>query len=59
VIENNDIVYRQYIDISIAVATPKGLVVPIMRNVESMGYTQIEKSMGELGLKVCENLLPV
>jgi 2-oxoglutarate dehydrogenase E2 component (dihydrolipoamide succinyltransferase) len=40
------------VDISIAVATPRGLVVPVLRNVESMGYSDIEKMLGELGVKV-------
>lgn len=52
VIENNEIVYRQYVDLSIAVATPKGLVVPVMRNVQLLNYAQIEKMMVELGAKV-------
>lgn len=51
-IEENEIVYRNYCDISIAVATPKGLVVPVIRNVESMGYAPIEKNLAELGAKV-------
>lgn len=51
-IEDNEIVYRNYCDISIAVATPKGLVVPVVRNVETMGYAKIEKTLAELGAKV-------
>lgn len=52
VIEENEIIYRNYCDISIAVATPKGLVVPVLRNVETMGYALIEKNLAELGAKV-------
>ena len=52
-IEGTEIVYRNYVDISIAVATPRGLVVPVLRNVESLSYSGIEKMLGELGVKVC------
>lgn len=43
VIDGNEIVYRDYIDISIAVATPKGLVVPVVRNADKLGFADIEK----------------
>ena len=46
------IVYRDFVDISIAVATPKGLVTPIVRNAESMEMIEIEASIAELGKKV-------
>ncbi|OTF76519.1 hypothetical protein BLA29_005159 [Euroglyphus maynei] len=59
VIEGNEMVYRDYIDISIAVATPKGLVVPVIRNVENMNYAQIEKAMNELGEKARNNQLAI
>ena len=48
-----EIVYRDYVDISIAVATPRGLVVPVLRNCEAMNYKQIEIEMNELAAKVC------
>lgn len=51
VIDNTEIVYRDYIDISVAVSTPKGLVVPVIRNVEGMNYAEIEKAMNALGEK--------
>ncbi|XP_029642874.1 dihydrolipoyllysine-residue succinyltransferase component of 2-oxoglutarate dehydrogenase complex, mitochondrial [Octopus sinensis] len=51
VIEEKEIVYRDYIDISVAVATPKGLVVPVLRNVEDMNYAAIERTIHELGEK--------
>lgn len=51
VIDGNEIVYRDYVDISVAVATPKGLVVPVIRNVESMNYADIELAMAALGEK--------
>lgn len=46
------IVYRDYVDISVAVATEKGLVTPVVRNVESLDMISIEKSIAEMGLKV-------
>uniref|UniRef100_A0A0B7AK64 Dihydrolipoyllysine-residue succinyltransferase component of 2-oxoglutarate dehydrogenase complex, mitochondrial n=1 Tax=Arion vulgaris TaxID=1028688 RepID=A0A0B7AK64_9EUPU len=49
VIDDLDIVYRDFIDISVAVATPKGLVVPVIRNVETMNYADIEKTIADLG----------
>lgn len=51
VIDGTDIVYRDYVDISVAVATPKGLVVPVLRNVEQMNYADIEKEIHNLGEK--------
>ncbi|KAM7540703.1 hypothetical protein Aperf_G00000035823 [Anoplocephala perfoliata] len=50
-IDGSQIVYRNYVDISIAVASPKGLVVPVLRNVESMDFAAIEKGIFELGEK--------
>ena len=46
------IVYRDYVDISVAVATEKGLVTPVVRNAESLDMVGIEKSIAELGKKV-------
>lgn len=46
------IVYRDYVDISVAVATPKGLVTPVVRNTETMDLVQIEQSIADLGKKV-------
>lgn len=42
-IEGENILYRDYCDISIAVGTPKGLVVPVLRSVDKMGFADIEK----------------
>ena len=50
-IEGGDIVYRNYVDISVAVSSPRGLVVPVLRNVERMSYMDIEKRLGELAAK--------
>ncbi|KAM4713122.1 dihydrolipoyllysine-residue succinyltransferase component of 2-oxoglutarate dehydrogenase complex, mitochondrial-like [Anableps anableps] len=54
-----EIIYRDYVDISIAVATPKGLVVPVLRNVETMNYAEIEKTINDLGEKARKNELAV
>lgn len=59
VIEDGEIVYRDYVDISVAVATPKGLVVPVLRNVEGMNYADIEKEVASLGEKAKSNKLAV
>ncbi|XP_039981265.1 dihydrolipoyllysine-residue succinyltransferase component of 2-oxoglutarate dehydrogenase complex, mitochondrial-like [Xiphias gladius] len=55
----NEIVYRDYVDISVAVATPKGLVVPVIRNVETMNFADIEKAINALGEKARKNELAV
>ncbi|KAI9209130.1 uncharacterized protein BJ171DRAFT_488600 [Polychytrium aggregatum] len=54
-IEGDEIVYADYADISVAVATPKGLVTPALRNVESMSWVQVEKAMAALAKKAKEN----
>lgn len=52
VIDDQEIIYRDYVDISVAVATPKGLVVPVIRNCENMNYAEIERTIAQLGEKV-------
>ncbi|GFG29709.1 hypothetical protein Cfor_03301, partial [Coptotermes formosanus] len=59
VIDGNEIIYRDYVDISVAVATPKGLVVPVVRNVESMNYAEIELAIAALGEKARKGTLAV
>ena len=51
-IEGDEIVYRDYVDLSVAVATPKGLVTPVVRNAEGMSFIDIEKEIAALGKKV-------
>ena len=51
-IEGQEIVYRDYVDLSVAVATPKGLVTPVVRNAESLSMIEIEKEIAALGKKV-------
>lgn len=54
-----DIVYRDYVDISVAVATPKGLVVPVIRNVESKNFADIEIALAALGEKARRNAIAI
>ncbi|KAK3092846.1 hypothetical protein FSP39_007857 [Pinctada imbricata] len=58
-IDDSEIVYRDYKDISVAVATPKGLVVPVIRNAETMNYADIERTIAELGEKARNNALAI
>jgi 2-oxoglutarate dehydrogenase E2 component (dihydrolipoamide succinyltransferase) len=51
VIEGDEIVYRDYVDVSVAVASPRGLVVPVVRNVESLSLADIERTLAELAKK--------
>lgn len=53
------IVYRDYVDLSIAVATEKGLVTPIVRNIESMDLIRIEKAIADLGKKARDGKLTI
>ncbi|KAK8069270.1 2-oxoacid dehydrogenase acyltransferase [Apiospora phragmitis] len=53
------IVYRDYVDLSVAVATEKGLVTPVVRNVEGMDMVNIEKSIADLGKKARDNKLTI
>jgi len=58
-IRNNSIVYRHYNDIGIAIGGGKGLVVPILRNVEHMSFADVERTIGDFAKKAMENrLLP-
>ncbi len=56
-IDGDQIVYHDYVDISIAVSTPRGLTVPVMRNVESMSMADVEKSVVELAGKARDSKL--
>jgi 2-oxoglutarate dehydrogenase E2 component (dihydrolipoamide succinyltransferase) len=48
-IEGEEIVYRNYVDVSVAVSTPTGLVTPVLRNADSMGFVDIEKTIADFG----------
>jgi 2-oxoglutarate dehydrogenase E2 component (dihydrolipoamide succinyltransferase) len=56
-IDGDQIIYHQYCDISIAVSAPKGLVVPVIRNAESLSMAEIEKKVVELAGKARDNKL--
>jgi 2-oxoglutarate dehydrogenase E2 component (dihydrolipoamide succinyltransferase) len=56
-INNDELIYHDYCDISIAVSAPKGLVVPIIRNAESLSMAEIEKKVVELATKARDNKL--
>jgi 2-oxoglutarate dehydrogenase E2 component (dihydrolipoamide succinyltransferase) len=54
-----EIVYHDFVDISVAVATPKGLVTPVLRNVEKLSFVQIENAIAEYGKKARENKISI
>ena len=56
-VDGNDIVYHGYFDIGIAVGSPRGLVVPILRNADQLSIADIEKKIGEFGAKAKEGKL--
>jgi len=56
-VDGNDIVYHGYFDIGIAVGSPRGLVVPILRNADQMSFADIEKKIAEFGAKARDGKL--
>lgn len=58
-IEGDEIVYRDYTDISIAVATPKGLVVPVLRGADKLGFAEVERNINELGKKARDGTISI
>ncbi|HOY22572.1 MAG TPA: 2-oxoglutarate dehydrogenase complex dihydrolipoyllysine-residue succinyltransferase [Cellvibrio sp.] len=58
-IDNNDIVYHGYQDIGVAVSTDKGLVVPVLRNAESMSLAGIENTIRDFGLRARDGKLGI
>ena len=56
-IDGNDIVYHGYYDIGIAVSSPRGLVVPIMRDADGMSFAEVERKIVEFGKKARDNKL--
>ncbi|ALN86135.1 dihydrolipoyllysine-residue succinyltransferase [Lysobacter capsici] len=56
-VDGNDVVYHGYADISIAVSTEKGLVTPVLRNVERMGFADVEKAIGDYAKKARDGKL--
>ena len=58
-IDGNDIVYHGYYDIGVAVSTERGLVVPVLRDADLMSFAEVEKAIGEFGLKARNNKLTI
>ncbi|WP_237066129.1 2-oxoglutarate dehydrogenase complex dihydrolipoyllysine-residue succinyltransferase [Microbulbifer guangxiensis] len=58
-IDGDDIVYHGYQDIGVAVSSPKGLVVPILRNAENMGLADMENNIRDLGLRARDGKLSI
>jgi 2-oxoglutarate dehydrogenase E2 component (dihydrolipoamide succinyltransferase) len=50
-IDGDEIVYHDYLDVSVAVSAPNGLVVPVIRNAESLSFAEIEKTIGDFGAR--------
>jgi 2-oxoglutarate dehydrogenase E2 component (dihydrolipoamide succinyltransferase) len=58
-VDGNDIIYHGYFDIGIAVGSPRGLVVPILRNADQMSFAEIEKKIAEFGQKAKDGKLGI
>jgi 2-oxoglutarate dehydrogenase E2 component (dihydrolipoamide succinyltransferase) len=58
-VDGNDVVYHGYFDIGIAVGSPRGLVVPILRNADQMSFAEIEKKIAEYGAKARDGKLGI
>jgi len=58
-VDGNDIVYHGYFDIGIAVGSPRGLVVPVLRNADQMSFADIEKKIAEYGKKAADGKLSI
>jgi 2-oxoglutarate dehydrogenase E2 component (dihydrolipoamide succinyltransferase) len=58
-LEGDEIVYHDYLDVSVAVSAPKGLVVPVVRDADRMSFAEIEKTIAAYGKKAKEGMLTV
>jgi len=58
-LDGDEIVYRDYFDVSIAVSAPKGLVVPVVRNAQAMSFAEIEKTIADFGWRAKDGTLTV
>ncbi len=56
-IDGDEVVYKNYVHMGVAVGTPTGLVVPVLRNADEMSFSQIEKGIAELGIKARDGKL--
>jgi 2-oxoglutarate dehydrogenase E2 component (dihydrolipoamide succinyltransferase) len=59
VIEGDNILYRDYVDISVAVATPTGLVVPVLRNCETKDFKDFELNLRDLSIAARDNKIKI
>jgi 2-oxoglutarate dehydrogenase E2 component (dihydrolipoamide succinyltransferase) len=58
-IDGDEIVYQDYLDVSVAVSAPKGLVVPVVRNAQAMGFAEIEKTIADYGKRAKDGTLGI
>ena len=58
-IDGDEIVYHDYLDVSIAVSAPKGLVVPVVRNAQALSFAEIEKTIADYGKRAKEGTLGI
>jgi 2-oxoglutarate dehydrogenase E2 component (dihydrolipoamide succinyltransferase) len=58
-LDGDEIVYHDYLDVSVAVSAPKGLVVPVVRNAESMSFAEIEKTIADYGKRAKDGTLTI
>jgi len=58
-IDGNDIIYHGYQDIGVAVSSPRGLVVPVLRDADSLSFSEIEKTIGDFGTKARDGKLTI
>jgi 2-oxoglutarate dehydrogenase E2 component (dihydrolipoamide succinyltransferase) len=58
-IDGDEIVYHDYLDVSVAVSAPNGLVVPVVRNADSLSFAEIEKAIGDLGKRAKDGTLTI
>jgi 2-oxoglutarate dehydrogenase E2 component (dihydrolipoamide succinyltransferase) len=58
-IDENELVYHDYVDVGVAVSTPRGLVVPVIKNAESMSLADIEKAIADLAVRARDNKLSI
>ena len=58
-IEGDELVYKNYYDIGVAVGTPQGLVVPVLRDADMLSFAEVEKGIGELGRKARDGKLAI
>jgi 2-oxoglutarate dehydrogenase E2 component (dihydrolipoamide succinyltransferase) len=58
-IDGNDIIYHGYQDIGVAVSSPRGLVVPVLRDADTLSFAEIEKAIGDYGVKARDGKLSI